>query len=225
MKRWSFFFLIIVGILILAYFVFNLLVMLGVLSILLFVVLIVWDATDGMKWCEVPYCGRWGFLDVKIGPKGVLILCHRHFKRFTKAYEYARKGTSRPFFTEERKRRMFNPTAEEKENMDYLVGNEVLERTLIGGKPSYKPSEKFFNKVIEAKINLLLKGYVLDLRGQTEEGTRIAIKQSITKADAEEVEKYSEMACPFVYWEEMDRELNPNRRRTHATSSKRTYIV
>jgi hypothetical protein len=115
---------------------------------------------------------------------------------------------------------MFNPTDEEKKTMDYLVERGVLEHTWIGGKPSYKPTEKFPNMVAEAKIKLFFIGYIVDMKGATEEGTKIAIKQSIPKAGKEDVAKYSEIACPFVYWEEMDRELKPRRRKTRVS-----YIV
>ena len=213
MKKWSYFFLTSAVVFILVYLIYGFAIMLGVLSIWLFIVYVLWDMADTFKICGVPYCEKWATLTVKTGPEGVLHLCQRHFKEFVEANEYVKRGVSRPFFTEERKRRMFNPNAEEKKIMDYLVEKGILELALIRGKPSFKPTERFSNLVTKVKINILLKGYVLDLRGQTEEGIKIAMKQSIKRLTSEEAEKYSEIACPFVYWEEMDRQLNPLRRR------------
>jgi hypothetical protein len=80
--------------------------------------------------------------------------------------------------------------------------------------------------VVKAKTKLFFMGYILDLKGMTEQGIRIAIKQSIPKAWREEVAKYSEIASQFVYWDEMDRELNPLRRiKKHTSPSRQSYIV
>jgi len=192
----------------------DLLVALGVLCILLFAGLIVWDMSDMMSPCAVPYCGKFPSQTVRVGAGAHAIsLCRVHFEKLLKRSKYTNEGTSRPFFTEERKRRMFTPTVEEKRTMNNLVKKGILEHTLIGGKP-YKPTMEFANAVAKAKTSLLFNRCVFDLRGMTEEGTKIAMKQTLKKVTLEKIEEYSEIACPFVYWEEMDRELHPHKRKT-----------
>lgn len=196
-------------------FIIDLLAALGVLCILLFAGLIVWDMSDMMRPCAVPYCGKFPSQTVRVGAGAHTIsLCRVHLQKLLESSKYTNKGTSRPFFAKERKRRMFTPTDDEKRTMNHLVKKGILKHTHIGGKPSYKPTIEFANAVAKAKTSLLFNRCVFDLRGMTEEGTKIAIRQTLKNVALEKIEEYSEITCPFVYWGEMDRELHSHRRKT-----------
>jgi len=165
------------------------------------------DEKNTKKLCEIPFCDGEASYTVKIG-KNQVRFCEKHFNQSMIPVEMKRK-IDEDWLTEERKRRIFNPTIQEKIIMEYLVERGVLEDMAWSGKASYRPTENFYNLVAEAEVNLMLKGYMASMYTQMEEGARIAIRQSIPDAGAEEVEKYTEIVCPFILFDRMDRDLNP----------------
>jgi hypothetical protein len=179
------------------------------------------ERASTMEQCGIPFCDGEASHTVKIG-KNCLHLCERHFNKAAIPLEMKRRIDDN-WFTEERKRRMFNPTNQEKIIMRYLAGKRVLEDAVYGGKASYRPTQKFHDRVVAAEVNLsIVLGYRASMLTLMEEGTRIALRQILPNTTSEEAEKHTEMVSPFVVYARMDRDLNPETDRyKHSVNGKK----
>jgi hypothetical protein len=160
------------------------------------------------KKCEIPFCENDASKAWKVGGDNHHF-CEKHFSHIRMPLE-TKKKVDNDWFTEERKRRMFNPTVQEETIMDELVQKDILELHQWGGKISYRPTERFDDLVAKEELDLLkYHAYLASMQIQMEEGTKIAIRKSLPDASTEDVEKYSEIVCPFLLFDQMDRDLNP----------------
>lgn len=167
-----------------------------------------WRKEVSKKKCEIPYCGSEVSKTVRTG-KNLLRLCEMHFRQTTASVE-TKKKIDENWFTEERKMRVFNATQDEKMILNLLVTMGVLEHHLWREKDSYRPTEKFSESVAQAQIDLLTKGYFASTYIQMEEGAKIALMKNLPNPSREETEKYTELICPFILFDRMDRDLNPD---------------
>ena len=159
--------------------------------------------------CDIPYCDGTAEYGTDTGGNRTLWLCPVHFTKWNIAHgkHASLFATSLDLsLTEERRKRISNPTEEDKAIMKYLVEKGVLEYATYTGKPVCRPTENFSNLVVKAESNLATKGYLLSMGDMVKEGTRIAIIQSIPDIEKELVEKYSSVATPLVYIDRLQRQ-------------------
>jgi hypothetical protein len=159
------------------------------------------------KRCGIPFCESPAVHTVKAG-KDLYPFCAKHYRQAKLASEALRHIDDK-WLTEERKRRMFDPTPEEKSVMDNLVRKGMLELYVRGGKPTFRPTERFADQVAEAEVDLMVNHlYRASMCTMMEEAVKIAVRRRDPNVGSEE-DRYTEIVAPFVLFDRMDRDLNP----------------